>query len=144
MSITDIDHIPCARVKRGSLLVIDSRPCKVMNETTSKTGKHGHAKKIITAVDIFNEKKYVTTYSTADTLDAPIVKTVEYQLLSVEDDGYLDLLDDLGNQIGEFRTPDNVLGKTIRHKYDDGENLNIIIKSALGINMVADYKIDKS
>lgn len=144
MSEKDIDHIPCARVKKGSIIVIEDRPCKVMSETTSKTGKHGHAKKIVTGIDIFTEKKHIMTFSTADTLEVPIVRTKDYQMLGLDDDGYLDLLDDSGNQISEYRLPDNDLGSTIRTKYDNGDDLIITVKTALGESMIVDHKVEKS
>lgn len=37
--------------------MINDRPCRVVEVTTSKPGKHGHAKANITAIDIFNGKK---------------------------------------------------------------------------------------
>ena len=33
------------------------KPCKVVDMSTSKTGKHGHAKVNFTGVDIFTGKK---------------------------------------------------------------------------------------
>jgi translation elongation factor P/translation initiation factor 5A len=33
------------------------RPCKVSDVSSSKTGKHGHAKCHFVAIDIFNGKK---------------------------------------------------------------------------------------
>ena len=34
------------------------RPCKVVEMSVVKNGKHGHAKAVITAVDIFNGQKF--------------------------------------------------------------------------------------
>ena len=39
-------------------MVFQGRPCKVVGYTTTKTGKHGHAKAAITGIDIFTGKKY--------------------------------------------------------------------------------------
>ena len=50
--------LPISNVKKGSHIVLDGRPCKVAEITTSKTGKHGHAKAKIVAIDIFNGKKF--------------------------------------------------------------------------------------
>ena len=50
---------PPHQVKKGGFVCIKGHPCKVIEITTSKTGKHGHAKANITAVDIFTNKKCV-------------------------------------------------------------------------------------
>jgi translation initiation factor 5A len=39
-------------------MVIKGRPCKIVDVSTSKTGKHGHAKCNFVGVDIFTGKKY--------------------------------------------------------------------------------------
>merc|ERR1711991_448379 len=44
-------------VRKGGFMVIKGRPTKVIDVTTSKTGKHGHAKCHFTATDIFTGKK---------------------------------------------------------------------------------------
>ncbi|KAG6853857.1 translation initiation factor eIF5A [Blastosporella zonata] len=49
--------IQCSALRKNGHVVINSRPCKIIAMTTSKTGKHGHAKVNITATDIFTGKK---------------------------------------------------------------------------------------
>ena len=39
-------------LKKGDFIMIKGHPCKILEVTTSKTGKHGHAKANITATDI--------------------------------------------------------------------------------------------
>ncbi|XVF48415.1 hypothetical protein PTKIN_Ptkin03bG0188300 [Pterospermum kingtungense] len=43
--------------KNGTYIVIKGRPCKVVQVSTSKTGKHGHAKCHFVGIDIFNGEK---------------------------------------------------------------------------------------
>jgi translation initiation factor 5A len=52
------DTIPvrAGELKKGMHVVIKGHPCKVVDISTSKTGKHGHAKANITALDIFTNK----------------------------------------------------------------------------------------
>ena len=45
------------QIRKGAHILIKGRPCKVLEMTTSKTGKHGHAKCHFTATDIFTGKK---------------------------------------------------------------------------------------
>ncbi|KAK1273912.1 hypothetical protein QJS04_geneDACA007922 [Acorus gramineus] len=44
-------------IRKNGYIVIKARPCKVVEVSTSKTGKHGHAKCHFVAIDIFNGKK---------------------------------------------------------------------------------------
>ncbi len=53
-------------------------PCKVMEMTTSKAGKHGHAKATIVGVDIFTGKKYEDSCPTSHNMEIPFVKKTEY------------------------------------------------------------------
>lgn len=55
--------------------MIKGRPCKVVDVSTSKTGKHGHAKANFVAVDIFNGKKVEDVIPTTHTTQVPIVST---------------------------------------------------------------------
>ena len=45
------------QIRKGGYICIKGRPCKVTSVSTSKTGKHGHAKCNFVATDIFNGKK---------------------------------------------------------------------------------------
>ena len=45
-------------MKKGAHAMLKGFPCKVIEYSTSKTGKHGHAKAKITGLDIFTGKKY--------------------------------------------------------------------------------------
>jgi translation initiation factor 5A len=67
--------------------------------STSKTGKHGHAKANFTAIDIFNGKKLEDIVPTTHSTMVPNVKRLEYSLLDISDDGFLSLLDVNGGNL---------------------------------------------
>merc|ERR1712154_750327 len=80
-------------IKKGSHLMIKGRPCKCVEVSTSKTGKHGHAKAHIVAIDIFNEKKYEDLCPCSHNLDVPFVTRTEFQIVNIEkDSGEVSLL----------------------------------------------------
>jgi translation initiation factor 5A len=79
-------------LSQGGYIVIKGRPCKVVNVSTSKTGKHGHAKANFTAIDIFNGKKLEDIVPTSHSTSVPNVARIEYTLLDISDDGFLSLL----------------------------------------------------
>ena len=45
------------QIRKGGFIMIKGNPCKVSDVSTSKTGKHGHAKCHFVAIDIFTGKK---------------------------------------------------------------------------------------
>lgn len=61
-------------------LSFQSRPCKIVEMSTSKTGKHGHAKVHLVGLDIFTGKKYEDICPSTHNMDVPFVKREDYQV----------------------------------------------------------------
>ncbi|QKQ99395.1 translation initiation factor IF-5A [Metallosphaera tengchongensis] len=68
-----INYSTVGEMKEGSYIVIDGEPCRVVEVTKAKTGKHGSAKANIVAVSIFTGSK--------KTLMAPVDSTVEVPII---------------------------------------------------------------
>merc|ERR1711935_813064 len=119
-------------VRKGSYLMIKGHPCKCVEVSTSKTGKHGHAKAHIVAADIFTGKKYEDLSPTSHNMEIPFSKRTEYQLLTADaDTGEVSLLlesgetkDDLNlptwTTIGEATDEDKKCVEDIMKMQDDG------------------------
>ena len=81
------------RMKPGSLIIMKELwPCKVTAFSTAKPGKHGSAKAMITAKDIFTDKQYDETFGTGDMIPRPIVTKTEVTGLTYDEDGLLCLM----------------------------------------------------
>ena len=63
-----------AKVGTPIMMIEGAFPCKVTQLKTAKPGKHGSAKAMIMAKDIFTEKLYEETFGTSDNVPAPIIK----------------------------------------------------------------------
>ena len=72
----------CSSLRKNGHVVIKGRPCKIVDMSTSKTGKHGHAKVNIVALDIFTGRKYEDLSPYTHNMDVPNVSRKEYQLVS--------------------------------------------------------------
>lgn len=98
--------------------------------TTSKTGKHGHAKVHLVGIDIFTQKKYEDICPSTHNMDVPRVNRKDYQLTNI-DDGYLCLMDDGGDMREDLKIPEGDLGKEIQAKFDNDESLLLTVLKAM-------------
>merc|ERR1711862_434442 len=108
------------------------------------TGKHGHAKAHIVAIDIFTGKKMEDLCPTSHNLEVPFGKRTEYQLLTADaDSGEVSLLLESGDtkddlnlptfvQQGEPTDEDKQVTKDILAGFDDGKTVVVIVLGACG------------
>eukprot|EP00811_Abedinium_folium_P010035 NODE_19280_length_850_cov_72.201936.p1 GENE.NODE_19280_length_850_cov_72.201936~~NODE_19280_length_850_cov_72.201936.p1 ORF type:complete len:167 (+),score=27.27 NODE_19280_length_850_cov_72.201936:118-618(+) len=140
-------------IRKGSHLMIKEYPCKCVEVSTSKTGKHGHAKAHIVALDIFTGKKYEDLCPSSHNLDVPFVKRDEYQLLSADEvSGEVSLLlpsgetkDDLNLptfvNVGEPTDEDKNVTKEILEGVEAGKEVKVIVISACGKEKIIQVKV---
>ncbi len=70
-------------LKKGDTIIIDGAPCKITDTTTSRPGKHGHAKVNMMAVGLLDGKKRNIVMPGHDRVEAPIVEKKSAQVLSI-------------------------------------------------------------
>lgn len=58
-SMEDFSNISVATLKKGMIVFVKKRPCKIISIDVSQPGKHGHAKARCEGMDIFTGKKYI-------------------------------------------------------------------------------------
>ncbi|KAL2826787.1 eukaryotic translation initiation factor eIF-5A [Aspergillus cavernicola] len=123
----------CSALRKNGHVVIKNRPCKIIDMSTSKTGKHGHAKVHLVATDIFTGKKLEELCPSTHNMDVPNVQRKEYQLLDVTDDDFLSLMDDNGSTKDDVKVPDGEVGERILKMFRDEEkDCNVTILTAMG------------
>jgi translation initiation factor 5A len=70
-------------LKKGDTIIIDGAPCKITDTTTSRPGKHGHAKVNMMATGILDGKKRNLVMPGHDKVEAPIIEKKTAQILSI-------------------------------------------------------------
>ncbi|KAG9119120.1 Eukaryotic translation initiation factor 5A [Ceratobasidium sp. 392] len=121
----------CSALRKNGHVVIKGRPCKIVDMSTSKTGKHGHAKVHLVAIDIFTGKKMEDISPSTHNMDVPNVRRTEYQLVNI-DEGFLNLMTQDGTPKDDVKVPEGDLGKQIQADFEDGKELLVTVVAAMG------------
>lgn len=124
-------------LRKNGHAMVKEKPCKIVDLTTCKTGKHGSAKANYTGIDIFTGKKYEDCHPTSHNIDVPRVVRLEYQLLNV-DGSRVSLLTDSGETKDDLDLPrdtegnEDEIAKQVRTLFEDGKNVLVSVISAVG------------
>ena len=129
----------CSALRKNGHVVIKGRPCKIVEMSTSKTGKHGHAKVHLVAIDIFTGKKLEDLSPSTHNMDVPNVQRTEFQLIDI-DDGFLSLMTADGNTKDDVKVPEGELGDKLQADFDEGKDLLVTIIASMGEESAISYK----
>ncbi|CAL8575907.1 translation initiation factor eIF5A [Xanthoria parietina] len=130
----------CSALRKNGFVCIKNRPCKIVDMSTSKTGKHGHAKVHLVAIDIFTGKKLEELCPSTHNMDVPNVQRKEYQLLDVSDDGFLSLMSDDGDIKDDVKVPEGEVGERIDKLQKEEKDLNVIVLKSMGEEVAIEAK----
>ena len=137
----DCTPIEAGAARKGGFLVIKGRPCKIVDMSKAKVGKHGAAKCHFVGVDIFTAKKLECICPASAGLSQPIVERSEYELCDVDDDGFLSLMAGDGSMRDDIKLPDDdSLAKKIKERVDGGTPTMVTLLRAVGYEQVIDLK----
>eukprot|EP00388_Colpodella_angusta_P009806 GDKJ01025879.1.p1 GENE.GDKJ01025879.1~~GDKJ01025879.1.p1 ORF type:complete len:163 (-),score=39.74 GDKJ01025879.1:460-948(-) len=130
------------QIRVGGYMCIKDHPCKVSAVSTSKTGKHGHAKCNFTAIDIFTGKKYEDIIPSTHTAHIPTVVRKEYSLVDISEDGFVSLMDEEGNCREDVKLPDypDNFAREIKQAFDTGKPQAVSVLSAMGHDQIIAIK----
>ena len=97
-------------LKKGSYIIIDGEPCRVVSVSTSKPGKHGAAKSRVEGVGIVDEKKRSMLVPGGDEVEVPIIEKRNAQVLSYTDKT-VSLMDSETFETLELEIPEDMQGQ---------------------------------
>ena len=144
----DCTPLQAGEIRKGAYAMLKGKPCKVVDYSTSKTGKHGHAKAHIIGIDIFTGKKCEDLCPTSHNMLVPIVTKNTYTLMDIGEDSQLSLLTEDGEPKDDLNmcsgTEDaEKLAKEIRTMFEEGKGVRITTIHAVGQEMVSGCTEDK-
>ena len=138
------------QIRKGGFIMIKGNPCKVSDVSTSKTGKHGHAKCHFVAIDIFSGKKMEDLVPAGHTTSVPFVKKEEFQCIDCDEDGFVTVITASGDTRSDLKLPSEMnpappgadeLSQKIRDFLEKETDFYIIMQSACGIEQIMDTKV---
>ena len=134
----------CGALKKNGYVCIKGRPCKIVDYSTSKTGKHGHAKAHIVGIDIFTGKKLEELCPTTHNMDVPNVSRTEFQLIDIQPDGFVSLLDSNSDPKDDIKLPEGEIGGQIKTQFESGKELIVSVIKAMGEEAIVGCKENTS
>ncbi|KAH0795138.1 Eukaryotic translation initiation factor 5A [Histomonas meleagridis] len=138
--------IPVNKLKKGGYVLLEGRPCRVVDIAKSKTGKHGHAKANIAGTDIFTGRRYEAHLPTSHDIEVPFVQRQDYALINI-DGKNTQLLDLQGNMREDVELGDDEICQKVINEYennDSGDEIIVTVISSNGESRIIDYKKNSS
>ncbi len=74
------------QLKVNRYIIIDDEPCKIVEMTTSKPGKHGEAKARMVAIGIFDGQKRSIVHPVRHKVKVPLIDKRNAQVISMQGD----------------------------------------------------------
>merc|ERR1711982_306189 len=113
----------------------------IVEMSTSKTGKHGHAKVHMMGLDIFTGKKLEDICPSTHNMEVPNVKRKDYQLIGMDDD-FLSMMDDTGDTREDLKCPEDDVGQEIKNAIDNETDILVTVLAACGEECVIATKVN--
>ena len=121
-------------LRKNGYVMMKGKPCKIVDMSTSKTGKHGHAKINMVGIDIFDGKKYEDMSPSTHNMEVPNVVRKEYVLTDIDDENYLHLMNpetfDMKEDISGEKTPK--LLEDMKKALDGDAEVMVVLLCAMG------------
>jgi translation initiation factor 5A len=104
-------------LKPGSFVLIDGEPCKVVNLTKSKPGKHGSTKIRLEAMGIFDNRRRFLLKPSSANVSVPVIEKKTAQVISISGD-IAQLMD-----MQEYHTFEATIPEEFKDKLEAGREI---------------------
>jgi translation initiation factor 5A len=141
----------CSALRKNGFVVIKGKACKIVEMTTSKTGKHGHAKVHLVGIDLFTGKKCEDICPSTHNMQVPNVLRKEYEVIDITDDGFFSLMSEDGEMRHDLKLGENCSHSTpaavrelIAQAEGTGERVVATVWKAMGEEVIKELKVGKA
>lgn len=139
-------YINVNSIRKNTIIIIKGKPCKVVDMTVSKPGKHGSAKASILACDILTDKKIQTILQTSSNIAVPKMSKDFYILIDInENDKILSVLNNDGiSKDYELNCNKEILTQ-MKEQFskENKDDILVEILSCMGKTRILSIKISK-
>ncbi|CAI5975463.1 unnamed protein product [Closterium sp. NIES-64] len=126
-------------IRKGGLVFIKGRPCKVVEISTKVGAKYGRTMCHFVGTDLLTDEKVEDTVPSTHICDVPVVRT-DFQLVTVEN-GYVTVTTPDGDTRSDFHLPTNeALASQITNGVAEGKVLVLSVTSYLGQEVICAVK----
>lgn len=135
-------------LRKNGHCMLKGNPCKIVEISVSKTGKHGHAKCHIVGIDIFTGKKCEDLCPSTHNMDVPNVQRVEFVLLDIGEDGSISCLLENGETKDDLNLPEGMMCTeedskwiaSLKEAFDAGKNIMITVLKSMDKEKIVAFK----
>ena len=103
------------KLQPGRYVIIDEEPCKVLDVTTSVSGKHGEAKARLEAVGLFDNKKRSIVKPADAEMEIPIIEKKTGQVIAISGNN-AQIMDMTDYEIFDILIPEELKEKVAQGK----------------------------
>ena len=133
--------------KKGDYIVLKGGPCKIVETHANNTGKHGHSKSKIIAINIFTGCKVEEVMPSSQQVECPEVEKKDFELVSIEANDSVTFLNEKGEYIENLKLPGinqlNDFVSKLKKDYEKGMKILLSITKAMGKLQIVGYRENK-
>lgn len=135
------------QLRKNGHAMLKGHPCKIVEISVSKTGKHGHAKCAIVGIDIFTNKKYEDMCPSTHNMEVPNLSKSEFQLLDADpDSGSVSVLLENGDTKDDLNLPKDSNGNfedyaaELLKAFEDGKSILVSVLKSMDQEKIISWK----
>jgi len=128
-------------LRKNGHVLIKGHPCKIVEMSSSKTGKHGHAKIHFVALDIFDNKKYEDICPSTHNMQVPNVKRKELFAVGIDEDQFVTIDGDDGELL--IKAADADQAAEIEKMIDEDGQCIVTVLTSMGQEKIHAIKRDE-
>jgi len=127
-------------VKKGHCVMLKNNPCKIISIHISKPGKHGDAKYHFVGKNILNGNKCEEIVTSHKKIIYPFINTCIGKIISIENDGFISLMDEKTMKITEnLKINENMMEKINQNLEKDIE-IYVKVLNVMDQEKIIEYK----